>query len=104
MDGASVDGQTPDDALKKVRGPEGHRRHAHDRPGNGRSRPVAITRAVIIQPEVIARDLAGGRVGYIGVTGFSDNASAQFIKDLSADVRPGGRRSCSTCAATWAAT
>jgi carboxyl-terminal processing protease len=50
---------------------------------------VAITRAVIIQPEVIARDLAGGRVGYLKVTGFSDNASAQFVKDLTADVAAG---------------
>ena len=94
VDGASVDGQTPDDALKKVRGPKDTVVTLTIVRGTAAPRPVAITRAVIIQPEVIARDLAGGRVGYIGVTGFSDNASAQFIKDLTADVvgRPEGDR------------
>ena len=89
VDGASVDGQTPDDALKKVRGPKDTVVTLTIVRGTAAPRSVAITRAVIIQPEVIARDLAGGRVGYIGVTGFSDNASAQFIKDLSADVSAG---------------
>jgi carboxyl-terminal processing protease len=89
VDGTTVDGQTPDDALKKVRGPKETIVTLTIVRGTAAPRPVAITRAVIIQPEVIARDLAGGRVGYIGVTGFSDNASAQFIKDLTADVAAG---------------
>ena len=89
MDGTSVDGQTTDDALKKVRGPKDTIVTLTIVRGTAAPRPVAITRAVIIQPEVIARDVAGGRVGYINVTGFSDNASAQFIKDLSADVAAG---------------
>lgn len=89
VDGATVDGLTSDDALKKVRGPKGTVVTLTIVRGTGAPRPVAITRAVIIQPEVIARDLAGGKVGYIDVTGFSDNASAQFTKDLTADVTAG---------------
>ena len=89
IDGVTVDGQTSDDALKKVRGPKGTVVTLTIVRGSAAPRPVAITRDVIVQPEVIAKDLAGGRVGYIAVTGFSDNASAQFIKDLTADVKAG---------------
>ncbi len=89
VDGTTVDGQTPDDALKKVRGAKGTVVTLTIVRGTAAPRPVAITRDVIVQPEVIARELAGGRVGYIAITGFSDNASAQFIKDLGADVASG---------------
>lgn len=89
IDGASVDGQTQDDALKKVRGPKGTVVTLTIVRGAAAPRPVAITRAVIIQPEVVARDVAGGRVGYIGLTGFSDNASNQFIAALTADIKSG---------------
>ena len=89
VDGATVDGLTSDDALKKVRGPKGTVVTLTIVRGTAAPRPVAITRAVIVQPEVIARDLAGGKVGYVDVTGFSDNASAQFIKELTADVAAG---------------
>src|SRR4029077_19899851 len=68
VDNVTVDGQTQDDVLKKIRGPKGTVVTLTIDRGAAAPRPVAITRAVIIQPEVVAKDLAGGRVGYIGVT------------------------------------
>jgi carboxyl-terminal processing protease len=89
VDGTTVDGQTSDDALKKIRGPKDTVVTLTIVRGAAAPRPVAITRAVIVQPEVVARELASGRVGYIAVTGFSDNATAQFRAALKKDVDSG---------------
>jgi carboxyl-terminal processing protease len=91
IDGLSVDGFSVDDTLKKVRGPKGTIVTLTVIRGSAAPLDIAITRDIIVQPEVVARDLAGGRVGYLKVGGFSDNSSAQFIAALTADVT-GGKR------------
>jgi carboxyl-terminal processing protease len=52
-------------------------------------RDIEIIRDVIISPEVEAEDLAGGTVGYIRLSGFSDHASDQFLAALTEDVDAG---------------
>ena len=89
IDGTTVDGLTSDDALKKIRGPKGTVVTLVIDRGSAAPRSVPITRAVIVQPEIVAKDLEGGQVGYIAVSGFSDNATAQFITALTTDVRTG---------------
>ena len=42
-------------------------------------------RAVIVQPEVETDTLAGGKVGYIKLAGFSDRSAGEFD-----DARQGG--------------
>src|SRR5439155_593523 len=46
-------------------------------------------RGVIAQREIIDKVLANGAIGYIRVTGFSDNSATQFHTVLKADVAVG---------------
>jgi len=92
IDGQSVGGLTIDEAVRRIRGPKGTTVTLTVVRGGDAPFELSITRDVIIQREVIAKDLAGGQVGYIRVTGFSDNAAAEFVKVLAADVRAGQRR------------
>jgi carboxyl-terminal processing protease len=50
---------------------------------------IAVTRDVIKQEEVITKDLAGGTVGYVRVTGFSDSAASAVADALKRDVAGG---------------
>ena len=47
---------------------------------------------MIVSKEVIAKDLAGGTVGYIAVTGFSDNSQTKFHDALQADLKAGKKK------------
>jgi carboxyl-terminal processing protease len=47
---------------------------------------VTLTRAKIQRREVTARDLAGGTVGYVRLSGFSDDGAKQLTAALKADV------------------
>ena len=89
VDGASVDGATVDATLAKVKGPKGTVVTLTVIRGTAAPFDIPITRDVIVPPEVVARDLAGGRVGYLKVLGFSDNSARQFAKDLAADISAG---------------
>jgi carboxyl-terminal processing protease len=92
IDGVSVDGSTVNDAVAKVRGPKGttivltviHKGEA--------ATDVPIVRDVISATEVISRSLANGAVGYIKMTGFSDNAANDLTRFLREDVDAGQRR------------
>ena len=53
---------------------------------------MPIVRDVIVQKEVITKDLANGAVGYIHVTGFSDNSASQFHDALKADLDAGKKK------------
>ena len=87
VDGVTVDGATVDDTLKKVRGPKGTvvtltvLRSPSPTPIQ-----IAITRDVIVEPEVESQVLGGGNVGYLKLSGFSDNATAQFKAALEAHL------------------
>ncbi len=92
IDGQSVGGLTVDEAVRRIRGPKGTTVTLTVVRGGGGPFELTITRDVIVQREVIAKDLAGGRVGYIRVTGFSDNAAAEFVKVLTADIQADRRQ------------
>ncbi len=89
VDGASLDGLTVNAALDLVRGPKDTAvRLTVVRDGQP-AFDISIVRAVIVQQEVEARDLADGTVGYIKLSGFSDNAVRQFDTVVAADVASG---------------
>lgn len=92
IDGQSLGGLTVDEAVRRIRGPKGTTVTLTVVRDGGAPFDLTITRDVIIQREVISKDLAGGQVGYIRVTGFSDSAAAEFVKVLAADVRAGQRK------------
>ncbi|HEU4673009.1 MAG TPA: S41 family peptidase [Candidatus Limnocylindrales bacterium] len=89
VNGTTVDGQTIDQVRDAIRGPKGTDVTVTvDRAG---SKPldITITRDVIHQQEVITRDLAGGAVGYIRITGFSDAAATAVADAVKHDVGGG---------------
>src|SRR6187551_3041453 len=89
VDGAALDGLTVDAARDKVRGKKGTTVVLTISRGSADPFDVSIVRDVIVQKEVITKDLAGGDVGYIHVTGFSDNSASQFHDALKADLDAG---------------
>ena len=89
IDGVSVDGQTLEAARGKVRGPKGTPVVLTIERGGAPGRDIEVVRAVIVTPEIEAEDLAGGTVGYIRLSGFSDNASGQLREALTEDLRAG---------------
>jgi carboxyl-terminal processing protease len=91
VDGVSVDGSTVDAIIAKVRGPKGTVVTLTIARGTAAPTDVAITRDVIVQPEVISRDLAAGRVGYVQLSGFSDSATRDFVAALRAHIQAGRR-------------
>jgi carboxyl-terminal processing protease len=44
-----------------------------------------------VQKEVITKDLAGGKIGYIALTGFSDNSAKALHEAVAADVAKGDK-------------
>jgi carboxyl-terminal processing protease len=91
VDGSSLDGLTVNAARDLIRGPRDTTVRLTVLRGDGSPFEVPIVRAVIVQPEVSTRDLADGTVGYIKLSGFSDNATQQFDAALAAAVE-GGKR------------
>jgi carboxyl-terminal processing protease len=92
IDGASVDGLTVDAAVAKVRGPKGSAVSLTVARGSAPAFVLKITREVIVEREVIARDLAGGTVGYVRITGFSDQAASDFETALKRDIAAGEKK------------
>ncbi len=92
VDGSGLDGLTVDGARDRVRGKKGTAVVLTIRRGTEEPFDISIVRDVIVQREVIDEDLAGGTIGYIRVTGFSDNAAEQFHQVLDADVKAGRTR------------
>ena len=78
VDGRSVDGETLDDAIARIRGPKGTAVVLTVVRDNGAPLEVAIVRDTIVSRQVEARELAGGSVMYVRVAGFSANAARQF--------------------------
>ncbi len=89
IDGTTLDGLTTDQARAKVRGAkETAVRLTIDR-GSAAPFDVEVVRAVIVQPEVTTRALAGGTVGYIRLSGFSEHAAVDLAAAAAADVKAG---------------
>ncbi len=89
VDGASVDGLTVDGARDKIRGKKGTEVTLSIVRGTAAPIDIKVVRDVIVSKEVITRDLANGQVGYLAVTGFSDNAATRFHDALQADLKAG---------------
>jgi carboxyl-terminal processing protease len=89
IDGTRIDGLTVDGARNKIRGKKGTTVVLSIVRGTAAPIDVSVTRDVIVQKEVIAKNLANGRVGYIAVTGFSDNSASAFHDALQADLKAG---------------
>ena len=92
VDGASLDGLTVDGARNKIRGKKGTEVTLTIVRGTAAPIDIKVVRDVIVSQEVISKDLANGQVGYIAVTGFSDNAASKFHDALQADLKAGETR------------
>jgi carboxyl-terminal processing protease len=92
IDGLSVNGLSVDDAVAKVRGSKGTTVVLTVERKGEAPQKISIVRDVIAQKEVISHSLAGGTVGYIKITGFSDNSSNDFAKVIADDVKAGQRK------------
>lgn len=110
VDGKTLDGLTPDEARDRVRGKAGTEVKLHilryaSAPGST-SAPgpsptpreavaefdVTLVRSKIQRREVTARELAGGTVGYVRLSGFSEEGAKQLTAALKADLDKGIRK------------
>jgi carboxyl-terminal processing protease len=82
VDGVSVNGSTLQDQVGKVRGESGTEVTLTIKRGE-RTFDLSITRARIVQREVTS-EMLDGRIGYIGLHGFSQASSEQFHTSLGA--------------------
>lgn len=90
VDGRAVDGATLDVVVDWVRGPKGTEvRLSLLRDGGPVD--VTVTRDVIEQPVIRSSSLADGRVGLIGVEGFSDAAADDLRAALEEQLAGGAR-------------
>jgi carboxyl-terminal processing protease len=89
VDGEPVDGKTLDEVVRGVRGESGTEVTLTLRRGSGEPFDVTITRSQIQVREVTSRVLADGRVGYVGLHGFS-NAAADQLSDALRDLLDDG--------------
>jgi carboxyl-terminal processing protease len=92
IDGAKLDGLTVDAARDKVRGKKGTEVTLSIVRGNAAPTDIQVVRDIIVQKEVVAKSLANGAVGYIAVTGFSDNSQKAFHDALQADLKAGQKK------------
>jgi carboxyl-terminal processing protease len=92
VDGASLDGLTVDEARNKIRGKKGTEVVLSIVRGEADPIDITVVRDVIVSKEVISKDLGGGTIGYIAVTGFSDNSQTKFHDALQADLKAGKKK------------
>ena len=89
VDGTSLDGFTIDEARDRIRGPKGTQVVLTIEREGTTPTEIAITRDVIVQREVITETLAGGTIGYVRLTGFSEGGGEQFAEAISENVEAG---------------
>ncbi len=92
VDGTSLDGLTIDGARDKIRGKKGTEVTLSIVRDDKPAIDIKVVRDVVITKEVITKDLGGGTVGYIAVTGFSDNSASKFHDALQADLKAGKKK------------
>ncbi|MFN8519192.1 MAG: S41 family peptidase [Chloroflexota bacterium] len=90
VDGREVAGSTLDDVVDWVRGPSGSQ-VTLSLLRDGSALDLALTREVIEQSAVQASTLADGRVGLIGVSGFSSGAAADLRAALETQLAAGAQ-------------
>jgi carboxyl-terminal processing protease len=92
VDGNTVDGLSPDQARDRIRGKKGTTVTLHIERKGAAAFDVTLTRDTIHRQEVISQDLAGGTVGYVRLTGFSENGADAFVAAVKADVDKGQKK------------
>lgn len=112
VDGSTLDGLTPDEARNRVRGKAGTEVVLHIQrfaapvppagsPAPGATTPprqlleefdVTLVRAKIQRREVTSRELAGGTVGYVSLSGFSNAGAVQLEAAIKAHLDKGIRK------------
>jgi carboxyl-terminal processing protease len=88
-DGTSLDGLNVDGARDRIRGPKGTVVTLTIQRGSESPFDLEITRDIIQQREVTTRELADGTIGYIRLSGFSDNGADELEAALKADIAAG---------------
>jgi carboxyl-terminal processing protease len=92
VDGATLDGLSVDESRDKIRGKKGTEVTLSIVRGSAAPVDIKVVRDVIVQKEVITKSLADGAVGYIAVTGFSDNSQTKFHDALQTDLKAGMKK------------
>ena len=92
IDGQTLDGLTVDEARSRIRGPKDTTVRLTIQRGTGAPLEIPIVRAVIVTPEVETRVLAGGTVGYIRLSGFSDHSAVALDAAAAEDVKAGRKK------------
>jgi carboxyl-terminal processing protease len=89
VDGETLDGLTVDAARDRIRGPKGSIVKLAVQRGTTATIQLTITRDLVQTKEVDSKALAGGTVGYIGISGFSDVAADDVVDALKANLAAG---------------
>lgn len=92
VDGSSLDGLTVNATRDRIRGKKGTEVRLTIQREGAAAFDVTVTRDVIQQREVITRDLADGKVGYIRLTGFSTTGARGVHTELAADIAAGQKK------------
>ena len=90
-DGVPLDGLTVDAARERMRGPKDTTVQLSIQRGDQSRFDLTVVRDIIQEREVESRELVDGRVGYLHLEGFSDQAAADFA-DAVKDHVDAGRR------------
>lgn len=90
VDGRTVDGSTLDEVVDWVRGPSGTQ-VTLSLLRDGDAQDLTLTREVIARSAIAATTLADGRVGLIGVEGFSSGAAADLRAALDEQLAAGAQ-------------
>jgi carboxyl-terminal processing protease len=83
VDGSSIDGLTIDEARDRIRGKQGTTVVLTVVRDGGEPFDLSVVRDVIVQKEVVTRDLAGGAVRYIRLAGFSETGADEVHQAVS---------------------
>jgi carboxyl-terminal processing protease len=89
VDGRTVDGQTLEEAIARIRGPKGTEVVLTIERDDRVPFDLAIVRDTIVQRQVDTRELADGTVEYLRLSGISDNAADQ-LEDAVREARERG--------------
>jgi carboxyl-terminal processing protease len=92
VDGATMEGETLDQAIARIRGPKGTEVTLTLVRDDGAPFELTIVRDTIVERQVETRELAGGTVAYIRLAGFSDNSARQFDEAVRAAREKGVSR------------
>ena len=90
-DGVPLDGLTVDAARERMRGPKDTQVELSIQRGAESPFALTVVRDIIQEREVESRELVDGRVGYLHLEGFSDQAAADFATAVKSHVDAGRR-------------